>query len=125
MFFICRPCYRGQVYCSGECRQKSRREQLRKANRRYQQDPEVRQDHRERMREYRRQVRESRVIDQSSIIECDSGSICGPLVDADESPAVEEPHERPKHSWRDHLSRVACIICGRVGRFVAALIRRE
>ena len=62
MFFICRACYRGQAYCSDECRRQSRDEQLRKANRRYQQDPEVREDHCERMREYRRRVQASRVI---------------------------------------------------------------
>ena len=126
MFFICRPCYRGQAYCSDECRRKSREEQLRKANRRYQQDPEVREDHCERMREYRRRVRESRVIDQSSIIECGSGSIGAPLVKTEpESPAAEELHDPPKPLWRERFSRVVCIICGRVGRFVAALIRRE
>lgn len=101
-------------------------EQRRKANRRYRQDSEVRQDQCERMREYRRRVRESRVIDQSSIIECGSGSIAEPLVEtASETPAAEEAHDRPKPSWRERLSRVVCILCGRVGRFVAALIRRE
>lgn len=125
MFFICRPCYRGHAYCSDECRQKSRREQLRRANRRYQEDPEVRLDHCERMREYRKRARQSCVIDQSSIIECGSGSIGGPLVDADKSPAVEKPHESPKASWRERFGRVVCIVCGRVGRFVAARIRRE
>jgi hypothetical protein len=125
MFFICRPCYRGQAYCSDQCREKSRREQLRKANRRYQEDPEVREDHRERMREYRRRARESRVIDQSSVIECGSGSICGPLVNQDEPPALEKPHEPPKPSWRERFNRVVCSICGQAGRFIAALIRRE
>jgi hypothetical protein len=124
MFFICRPCYRGQAYCSDECRRKSRREQLREANQRYQQDPEVRQDQCERMREYRRRVRDSRVIDQSSLIAYGSGSIGAPLVESD-PPAAEEPHDLPKASWRERFMGVVCNICGRVGRFVAALIRRE
>ena len=126
MFFICRPCYRGQAYCSAECRSQSRRQQRQKANRRYQQDPEVRRDHRDRMREYRKQLREIRVTDQSSIIDCGSGSICGPLVKVvPETPPAEKLHDQPKTIWRKRFSRIICIICGRVGRFVAALIRRE
>ena len=126
MFFICRPCYRGQAYCSEECRRKCRQQQRQKANRRYQQDPEVRRDHRERMREYRKQLREMRVIDQSSIIDCGSGSICGPLVKViPETPSAEKLHDQPKAIWRERFSRIICTICGRVGRFVAALTRRE
>src|SRR5437016_14539153 len=56
MFFICRPCYRGQAYCSDPCRRKTRLLQQRKANRRYQADPEVREDHRNSQREYRKMV---------------------------------------------------------------------
>jgi len=56
MFFICLSCYRGQTYCSTECRQKARREQLRQANRRYQRSLEARLDHRDRQREYRRRA---------------------------------------------------------------------
>lgn len=126
MFFICRPCYRGQAYCSDECRRVSRQQQRRKANRRYEQDPEVRQDHRDRQREYRKQLRDSCVTDQSSIIECGSGRICGPLVKTEpESPPAEEAHEHRKPTWRERFGRIVCIICGRVGKWVAALIRRE
>jgi hypothetical protein len=126
MFFICRPCYRGQAYCSEECRQQCRQQQRQKANRRYQQDPEVRRDHRDRMREYRKQLRAIRVTDQSSVIDCGSGSICGPLVKVvPETPGAEKLHDQPKAIWRERFSRIICIICGRVGRFVAALIRRE
>lgn len=126
MFFVCRPCYRGQAYCSEKCRQQSRRQQRQKANRRYQQDPDVQRDHRDRMREYRRQLREIRVTDQSSIIDCGSGSICEPLVnEASETPPVETVHDQPKAAWRERLTRIICIICGRVGKFIAARIRRE
>ena len=126
MFFICRPCYRGQAYCSEECRRQCRQQQRQKANRRYQQDPEVRRDHRDRMREYRKQLREVRVTDQSSVSDGGWGSICGPLVKAvPETPPAEELHDQPSATWRERFSRIVCIICGRVGRFVAALIRRE
>ena len=126
MFFICRPCYRGQAYCSEQCRRANRQQQRRQANRRYQGDPEVRRDHCERQREYRKQLREGRVTDQSSIIECGSGSIGGPLLETEpESLSVEEPHDQPKPAWRERLGQIACIICGRVGQWVAARIRRE
>ncbi len=126
MFFICRPCYRGQAYCSDECRQRVRQQQRQKANRRYQQDPEVRRDHRDRMREYRKQVRENRVTDQSSINDCGSGSISGPLVKtASKAPAAENLHDQPKARWGERLIRIICIICGRMGKLIAARMRRE
>ena len=126
MFFICRPCYRGQAYCSDECRRKTRRQQRQKANRRYQQDPEVRRDHRDRQREHRKRLLESRVTDQSSTIECGWGSISGPLAKSEpESPPAEEPHDLPKPTWRERFGRIICIICGRVGKFVAAFVHRE
>ena len=126
MFFICRPCYRGQAYCSEECRQESRRRQRRKANRRYQQDPEVRQDHRDRMREYRKQLREIRVTDQSSTTVCGQGSIAEPLVKAGgETPTAEKPHDLGKSTWGERLGGIVCRICGRIGKFVARFIHRE
>ncbi len=126
MFFICRPCYRGQAYCSDECRRKVRRQQRKKADRRYQQDLEIRQDHCDRQRERRKQLREARVLDQSSIIECGWGSIGEPLAKKEkESPREEEAHDPPKPTWRERFGRIVCIICGRVGKFVAAFVHRE
>jgi hypothetical protein len=78
------------------------------------------------MREYRKQLREIRVTDQSSSIDCSSGSICGPLVEAaPKTPPAEKLHGQPKTTWRERFSRIICIICGRIGRFIAARIRRE
>jgi hypothetical protein len=126
MFFICRPCYRGQAYCSDKCRRAARRQQRQKANRRYQQDPEVRQDHRDRQREYRRRRRVSRVTDQSSTIECGWGRIFEPGVKTKpQSLPVEEPHAPSKPTWRERLGRIVCILCGRIGRLVVAFVRRE
>ena len=53
-FFICSHCDQGQSYCSYECRLRTRLEQHRPANRRHQQSPEGRADHRDRQRAYRR-----------------------------------------------------------------------
>src|SRR5262245_22103656 len=53
MFFVCPHCDRGQRYCSDNCRQRSRLEQVRAASRRYQDSPEGRLGHRDRQRSYR------------------------------------------------------------------------
>ena len=65
IFYICRCCDRGQQYCREGCRCVCRREQCRAANRRHQQSPEGRLDHRDRQREYRRRLKKM-VTDQSS-----------------------------------------------------------
>ena len=66
------------------------------------------------------------MTDQSSNPECSWGSISEPLVKNEpESPPAEEPHEPPKTTWREHFSRIVCIICGRIGKFVAAFVHRE
>src|SRR6266567_4325315 len=125
MFFICRPCYRGQAYCSDPCRRKTRLLQQRKANRRYQADPEVRGDHRNSQREYRNRLREGRRIDPSSTLECGS-TISEPLGKTEpESPPAKQLQDPPKPIWRKGFGHVVCIICGRGGKFVAAFVHRE
>jgi len=68
VFWICPHCDRGQRYCSSFCRIPARRQQRRGANRRHQQSPEGRADHRDRQREYRHRCREirARVTDHGS-----------------------------------------------------------
>jgi hypothetical protein len=64
LFCICSNCDRGQLYCSNECRHRSRLEQLRAARRRHQQSAEGRDDHRDRQRAYRRR---KTAISQTSV----------------------------------------------------------
>jgi hypothetical protein len=47
-FFVCRPCWRGQAYCSPDCRQDGTQARRREAGRRYQASEEGRQHHRKR-----------------------------------------------------------------------------
>ena len=54
VFCICRSCDRGQRYCGPDCRLRVLREQRRRANRRHQNSPEGRLDHRDRQRAYRK-----------------------------------------------------------------------
>ena len=66
MFYICHSCYRGQVYCGERCRRRMRRQQMRRANRKHQDSPEGKLDHRDRQRVYRAKCRLRRVTDHTS-----------------------------------------------------------
>lgn len=119
MFYLCCHCDRGQRYCSSHCREKSRRLQRREANRRHQQSPEGRLDHRDRQRAYRRRM-QARVTDQSSL----EFSACANLT----APPVSEPLETdlgigcgPEWDLWDAVlapGGVTCQICGRQGRWI-------
>lgn len=121
MFFICLSCYRGQTYCSQPCRQKSRREQLRQANRRYQQSLEARLDHRDRQRQYRRR-RCGRVTDQSSLAPYSCRRISRARLR--ESSAAERPNERRQPTQPKHFQRLVCSVCGCWGQFLEVFRRR-
>ncbi len=121
MFFICRSCYRGQVYCGDECRRRMRREQRRRANRRYQQDPGVRADHCQRQRAYRKRRREGRVTDHTSAGGCGSGSMATPLPETGMRTSLAEVfHDRPRFQRLKEAIRIVCIFCGRSGSFIDA-----
>lgn len=126
VFWICRHCDRGQRYCSPACRAQARLQQRRRANRRHQQSPEGRLDHRDRQREYRKRCAQrtppARVTDQGSLSIASSGTM--PEWDTPSTPAAipassapdllrRGPHSRP-------CLRLRCSLCGRSGRFVDA-----
>lgn len=122
MFFICLSCYRGQTYCSQPCRQKSRREQLRQANRRYQQSLEGRLDHRDRQRQYRRR-RCGRVTDQSSLAPYSCRRISRARLGESTPPAAQES-PMFRSSRLESFHRLVCKVCGRWGQFVEVFRRR-
>lgn len=102
VFYLCRSCDRGQRYCSDRCREKSRREQRRAANRRHQESLEGRLDHRDRQREYRTRQALLCVTDQRSGAEAVFFTL-------------------PVPSWPSLDSsgdEVFCRICGRTGTFI-------
>jgi len=117
VFYLCRHCDRGQRYCSSRCRQKSRRQQRREANRRHQQSPEGRLDHRDRQRAYRGRCRQARVTDQASL-----GSLtCARMVLPQALPPVEAapaPEIPPPLGSERNSGWVVCQLCGRRGRFL-------
>ena len=93
-----------------------RRQQRWRANRRYEQDPEVRGDHCQRQRKYRDRCRLRRVTDHTSAGRARSGNIKEPLVETGTSPSVAEGfHDRPRLERLQAALRPVCIVCGRVG----------
>ena len=107
VFWICQHCDRGHRYCSPECRDPARRQQLRLANRRHQRSPEGRLDHRDRQCEYRERCAQARVTDQGSpTITSGAPLRCG-KAKASASVAFV-PGQRS----------FGCVICGRTSRFV-------
>jgi hypothetical protein len=101
VFYLCRSCDRGQRYCSERCREKSRREQRRVANRRHQRSDEGRLDHRDRQREYRLRL-VMRVTDHGSGGEVPSSTLRA---------LTEWPFEA-------EAGEVFCRLCGRRGTLV-------
>ena len=114
LFFICRPCYRGQRYCGARCRQNTRRQQRRCANRRHQQSLEGRLDHRDRQRAYRLRKVLCRVTDQGSEAELTSGSIAQP-----------DPVAPTGRGHVERRRRMCCLVCGRRGVLIEMFRRRE
>lgn len=102
VFYVCRPCDRGQRYCSERCRGKARRQQRRAANRRHQRSPEGRLDHRDRQREYRLRLAALRVTDQRSEAKV-AFSTLPPAISLPTFPCGDE---------------VFCCVCGRTGTLI-------
>ena len=114
-FFICTHCDRGHRYCSTQCREQSRRQQRRSANRRHQVSPEGRLDHRDRQRAYRCRLRQAqpRVTDQGSVSIVSPASFdCGRADAVEHPPGSQSWHERQPALW------LRCRVCGRAGRFI-------
>ena len=117
VFYICNSCYRRQAYCGDMCRDKARGEQLRLANQRYQEDPEVRGDHCQRQREYRERCRLRCVTDHTSADKGRSVKIVEPVKETGRStPLAEELQDRPRFKRLQDTIRPVCMLCGRGGR---------
>ena len=129
VFWICPHCDRGQRYCSMPCRILARRQQRRSANRRHQQSPEGRDDHRDRQREYRRRCRiRACVTDQGSASITSPGNMpewntrsartatrvgfAAAFVQPQALPAWQRPSGKAQPPF------LCCAWCGCRGRFV-------
>ena len=96
VFDICVSCDRGQIYCSGECREAARRLRRSEANRRYQASQKGRDAHRRCQRRYR--DRSALVTDQ------------GP-------PLITSPQANLSDS-KVLVAQCRCVICGKASRWI-------
>lgn len=81
LFPICRPCFRGQVYCAATCRSPARAAQAREARATHQRSAGGREDHRDRNRELRLRKRTAltaSVMDHGSKEVAPVGRVCAP-----------------------------------------------
>jgi hypothetical protein len=104
LFFLCSHCDRGHRYCGDRCRQQARREQRQRANRRHQQSPEGKLDHRDRQRRHRARKTAGRRAPN-------------PVTDQGSFP-VSFPARLPSEPSNTQPPQLRCRICGRTGRFV-------
>jgi hypothetical protein len=117
LFFICSHCYRGQKYCSQPCRQASRREQRRTANRRHRRSPEGRQDQKRRQREYRRRIADrARAAAKNNVMDHTPNPPFTSCIIA--PPPVTAPLQAPQRPFLSTFGRIVCHFCGRGGRFL-------
>ena len=111
VFHLCRPCFRGHVYCSEECRREARILALRVVRLRHALSVEGREDNRDCNRAYR-QRRRARVMDQRS----------QKLDSAMKSAVKAIPAAQ-------HLARrrgfVVCAVCGAERRLIVVRPRRR
>lgn len=101
-FFVCHSCWRGQAYCSEDCRDAARREAHRKAQQKYRQTERGREAHRQQEKRRRLQRSKKTMDDTSST----------PGLNHDNFPEV--------------LSSVipCCRFCGKTGQIVDHFPRR-
>ena len=117
VFWICRHCDRGHRYCGERCRQKTQRQQGRDANRRHQQSPEGKLDHRDRQRVYRAKRRLRRVTDHTSARRPRSVNIKETWTKTRRRPPFGEEFQPRRRLKRSQTAiRAVCIVCGRMRR---------
>ena len=117
LFYICNSCFRGHRYCGDICRDKARREQLRRADQRYRRSKEARLDHRDRQRDYRERCRLRRVTDHTSAGRGRSGNIEATWTETGRNASLtEELQDRTRFERLQSALRPVCILCGRGGR---------
>lgn len=102
IFFLCRSCFRGHIYCSGQCRAMSKRNAHRKSQSKYRTSEKGRKANRDAQRKRRIQKKQKSVADRGSI-----------------SP--------PKHVTMPPINlsgKIACLFCQMTGIVVMRFFRR-
>ena len=102
IFYVCRRCWRGQVYCGDRCRKICQRESQREAQRRYRRTEKGKKTHRD--------YEQKRRIKKNKKTVADEGTTPQEACD------IEHP-QRPRN-------RPRCLFCGLSGIVVAQFSRR-
>ena len=138
LFWICRPCYRGQGFCALSCAAAARTISKRRARSRHRQSLEGRLDHRDRERDRRRRAREQevdRVADHTPRFLAAVTRVCSPPDPVPPIPgeiAIEgKEHDETRvlddssPSRRAEVRPATCHICFRSGVTVTRWARRS
>lgn len=129
IFYICRPCDRGQRYHDGVCRHRARLAQRRKANQEYQASFVAKLDHAARQRAYTERKKLKKVTGQGS-------KTAGPSVTIESAPTrtgviTKKPEKEALHGrpnpFQAHQDAgsglVFCVVCGRSALWLASTPR--
>ena len=122
VFYLCRRDDRGQSYCTDACRRVARATQKRAARATHQRSPMGRDDHRDRVRDYRAR---RCVMDQGSRKVAPAATV-GPgagemPMDGTSESRVEgddDVHATGVLAVDRDAGHVRCAVCGRPGRFI-------
>ncbi len=125
VFYLCRPCGRGQTYCGASCRALSRTDDKRAARARHQRTDHGRQDHRDRNRAYRERKRRLgvRVMDQGPPKLAPVASFCSAVETAPTSGTASSRPGEKTHGLSARTATVVagmarCAVCGHASRFI-------
>jgi len=116
-FCVCQSCWRGQAYCSNECRKARQIHVHREAQRRYRKKEKGRLAHLKAQRRYRMRLVEKSVADRGSTIQPSRYKISSSKVKVIRGRCLQE---RPDIGMKGH-----CYFCGQAGVIVSRFPRRK
>jgi len=114
VFGVCRPCFRGQLYCGKRCRAQARTVGHRIANRKHQRTLEGREDHRDRQRELRKRQKEKAVTDQS----CEDETGPRSLATTEERQRGHDQTDSGETIRDKYPEKPFCLVCRSPGFFL-------
>jgi hypothetical protein len=119
LFYVCRRCDRGQVYCGEVCRRERRRAVVRAAKQRYRRHELVLEDERERLRERRARVRDQGSKEVAQEASVPAAAMSPPMHGGDRVGGENDAsNDDSVDGLRPATGEVPCAMCGRRTRFV-------
>lgn len=120
IFYVCRSCDRGYLYCSEDCRRQARLEQHRRANHVYRQSFAAKLDQAQRQSAYRERQKMKKVTDQGSAscgFSVSIGSHAEAITFISERIKARTLHGRKRRSYparKAIYGLLRCLICRRL-----------